>query len=130
MANWSDVRRIALALPGVTEEPSYGGTRSWKVNNKGVVWERPLRKADLEWLGERAPKGPVLGVRVPETEMKDVLLKADPSVFFTTPHFDGYPAVLIRLDKISLKQLKDVILEAWLCRAPKRAVDAYLKRRK
>jgi hypothetical protein len=130
LANWSDVRRIALALPGVTEEPSYGGTRSWKVNNKGVVWERPLRKADLEWLGERAPKGPVLGVRVPETEMKDVLLKADPSVFFTTPHFDGYPAVLIRLDKISLKQLKDVILEAWLCRAPKRAVDAYLKRRK
>lgn len=116
MANWSDVRRIALALPGVTEEPSYGGTRSWKVNNKGVVWERPLRKADLEWLGERAPKGPVLGVRVP--------------VFFTTPHFDGYPAVLVRLDKISLKQLKDVILEAWLCRAPKRAVEAYLKRRK
>lgn len=130
MANWSDVRRIALALPGVTEEPSYGGTRSWKVNNKGVAWERPLRKADLDWLGERAPKGPVLGVRVPETEMKDVLLKADPSVFFTTPHFDGYPAVLIRLDNISVKQLKDVILEAWLCRAPKRAVDAYLKRRK
>lgn len=130
MANWSDVSRIALALPGVTEEPSYGGTRSWKVNNKGVAWERPLRKADLDWLGERAPKGPVLGVRVPETEMKDVLLKADPSVFFTTPHFDGYPAVLIRLDNISVKQLKDVILEAWLCRAPKRAVDAYLKRRK
>jgi len=130
LANWSDVRRIALALPGVTEEPSYGGTRSWKVNNKGVAWERPLRKADLDWLGERAPKGPVLGVRVPETEMKDVLLKADPSVFFTTPHFDGYPAVLIRLDNISVKQLKDVILEAWLCRAPKRAVDAYLKRRK
>ena len=130
MANWSDVRRIALALPGVTEEPSYGGTRSWKVNNKGVAWERPLRKADLDWLGERAPKGPVLGVRVPETEMKNVLLKADPSVFFTTPHFDGYPAVLIRLDKISVKQLKDVILEAWLSRAPKRAVEAYLKRRK
>ncbi|HET6895902.1 MAG TPA: MmcQ/YjbR family DNA-binding protein [Candidatus Baltobacteraceae bacterium] len=130
MATWSDVSRIALALPGVTEEPSYGGTRSWKVNDKGVVWERPLRKADLDWLGERAPKGPVLGVRVPETEMKEVLLKADPNVFFTTPHFDGYPAVLIRLDKISLKQLKDVILEAWLCRAPKRAAEAYLKRRK
>ncbi len=130
MATWSDVSRIALALPGVTEEPSYGGTRSWKVNDKGVVWERPLRKADLDWLGERAPKGPVLGVRVPETEMKEVLLKADPNVYFTTPHFDGYPAVLIRLDKISLKQLKDVILEAWLCRAPKRAAEAYLKRRK
>jgi hypothetical protein len=59
--------------------------------------------------------------------MKDVLLASDPKVFFATPHFDGYPAVLIRLDKISASQLKDVIVEAWLARAQKRAVAAYLK---
>lgn len=129
MATWDDVRRIALALPGVNEEPSYGGTMSWKVNNKGLVWERPLRKADLEYLGDRAPKGPVLGVRTPDPEMKELLIKSDPRVFFTTPHFDGYPAVLVRLEKISVKKLQDVIIEAWLSRAPKRAVDAYLRGR-
>jgi hypothetical protein len=59
--------------------------------------------------------------------MKDVLLASDPKVFFTTPHFDGYPAVLIRLDKISTGQLKDVIVEAWLARAQKRAVAAYIR---
>ena len=121
------MRRIALALPGVTEAPSYGGTMSWKVNNKGLVWERPLRKADLEALGNRAPKGPVLGVRTSDPEMKEILIKSDPRVFFTTPHFDGYPAVLVRLEKFSVKQLNDVIIEAWLSRAPKREVQAYLK---
>jgi hypothetical protein len=65
-------------------------------------------------------------VRTPDLGMKDVLLASDPKVFFTTPHFDGYPAVLIRLDKISASQLKDVIVEAWLARAQKRAVAAYI----
>ena len=57
------------------------------------------------------------------------MLANDPKVFFTTPHFDGYPAVLIRLGKITPKKLKDVIVEAWLARAPKRAVTAFLKAR-
>jgi hypothetical protein len=60
--------------------------------------------------------------------MKEVVLASNPSVFFTTPHFDGYPAVLIRLAKISTKELKDVILEAWLARAPKRVVTAFLQK--
>lgn len=115
-----------MALPGVTEEPSYGGTMSWKVNGKGLVWERPLRKADLEALGNRAPRGPVLGVRTADPEMKEMLIASDPRVFFTTPHFDGYPAILVRLEKISVKKLKDVIIEAWLSRAPKKAAAAYL----
>lgn len=102
---------------------------SWKVNNKGLVWERPLRKADIGYLGDRAPKGPVLGVRTSDPEMKELLIKSDPRVFFTTPHFDGYPAVLVRLENISVKKLKDIIIEAWLSRAPKRAVEAYLRGR-
>jgi hypothetical protein len=129
MATWRDVRRIALALPG-TSESSSRETAAWTVKDKFFVWERPLRRSDLKALGERAPSGPILGVRTADLEMKDVLLQSDPDVFFTTPHFDGYPAVLVRLDKITTATLKDVILEAWLARAPKRAVDLFLRQSK
>jgi hypothetical protein len=127
MATWRDVRRIALELPGTSEEVGSSGTPAWIVNKKFFVWERPLRRADLAALGDSAPAGPILGVRTPDLEMKDVLLASDPKIFFTTPHFDGYPAVLIRLGKISTSQLEDVIVEAWLARAQKRAVAAYLR---
>lgn len=129
MATWNDVRRLALALPGATEELSTHGHRAWLVNKKFFTWERPLRKSDLAALGKKAPTGAILGVRVADLEMKDVLLASDPSVFFTTPHFDGYPAVLIRLGKISAKTLEAVIVEAWLSRAGKRAVKAFLESR-
>jgi hypothetical protein len=126
VATWSDVRRFALALPGTSQERSSSGNRAWIVNGKFFTWERPLRRSDLLALGERAPTGPILGVRTADLEMKEVFLASDPDVFFTTPHFDGYPAVLIRLDKIAPNKLKDVIVEAWLARAPKRAVTAFL----
>ena len=126
MATWSDVRKIALAFPGTSEEKSREHA-AWIVNKKFFVWERPLRKSDIEALGTKAPKGPVLGVRTADLEMKDVLLQNDPRVFFTTPHFDGYPAVLVRLDKIGVKKLKEVIEEAWLARASNRAVAEYLR---
>lgn len=129
MATWSDVRRIVLALPGATEEQRSSGNRAWIVNKKFFVWERPLRQSDVRALGDEAPKGAILGVRTADLEMKEVLLASDPGVYFTTPHFDGYPAVLIRLGKISSKELKDVIAEAWLSRAGKRAVAEYLKKR-
>jgi hypothetical protein len=126
MATWNDVRRIALALPGATEAPSFGGNAAWFVGKKMFVWERPLRKADIAALGDAAPKGDILGARTSDLEMKDVLLASNPRVFFTTPHFDGYPAVLIRLKAIRATQLKDAIVEAWLSRAPKKAVAAFL----
>ncbi|MBV8345734.1 MAG: MmcQ/YjbR family DNA-binding protein [Candidatus Eremiobacteraeota bacterium] len=129
MATWRDVRRIALALPGATEEATSSGKAAWLVNDKFFTWERPLRKADLAALGDRAPSGPILGVRTADLEMKEVLLASNRGVFFTTPHFEGYPAVLIRLQKITAKELKDVIVEAWLARAGKRAVAAFLKDR-
>jgi hypothetical protein len=128
MATWRDVRRIALALPGATEETTARGWRVWIVNMKFLVWERPLLKSDLAALGDDAPTGPILGVRTADLEMKEAMLRSDPDVYFTTPHFDGYPAVLIRLDKIAAKELKDVIAEAWLARAPKHAVNAILRR--
>lgn len=126
MASWSDVRKIALALPGASEETTARGWAAWIVNKKFFAWERPLLKSDLDALGSKAPKGPILGVRTADLEMKDVLLASDPKVFFTTPHFEGYPAVLIRLEKVNAGKLKDVIVEAWLARASKRAVKEFL----
>jgi hypothetical protein len=129
MASWNDVRRFALALPGATEETTSQGRAAWIVNRKFFTWERPLRASDLAALGKSAPSGPILGVRTADLEMKEVLLASNPRVYFTTPHFDGYPAVLIRLEKISATELKDVVTEAWLSRAGKRTVAAFLKKR-
>ena len=125
VASWDDVRRIALELPETREEVSRD-LRHWRVKDQGFVWERPLRRADLEALGEAAPDGPILGARVEHLVAKEALLADDPSVFFTTPHFDGYPAVLVRLERIGLDDLREVIVEAWLARAPKRLAEAYL----
>jgi hypothetical protein len=129
VASWDQVRRYALALPGMSEETSRGNA-AWLVNKKFFVWERPLRKSDLAALGDAAPAGAILGVRTADLEMKEALLSSDPQALFTTPHFDGYPAVLVQLDKISAKSLKQLIVEAWLARAPERAVREYLAARK
>jgi hypothetical protein len=125
VATWDDVRRIALALPETSERLSRG-LRQWLVRDKGFVWERPLRRADVRTLGDDAPGGPILGARVEHLGAKDALLADDPGVFFTTPHFDGYPAILVRLDQATLEDLDELIVEAWLARAPKRLAAAYL----
>ena len=125
MASWDVVRRLVLALPETTEVVSRE-LRQWRVKDKLFVWERPLRRSDLEALGDEAPDGPILGVRVEHLVAKEALLADDPGVFFTTPHFDGYAAVLVRLDRIELEELNELIVEAWLARAPKRLAKAYL----
>ena len=125
MPTFDDVRRIALALPETSEKQSWGHA-SWRVRDKGFVWERPLRKSDLEALGDSAPDGPILGVRVENLMAKDALLASDPDVYFTTPHFDGYPAVLVQLDRISEDELTEAIVEAWLDRAPPKLAQKYL----
>ena len=96
------------------------------MQDKGFVWERPLRQADLRALGDDAPTGPILGARVEHLVAKEALLADDPEVFFTTPHFDGYPAILVRLDRIAVEDLEEVIVEAWLARAPKRLAQEYV----
>ena len=107
MADWDDVDRLARELPAVDESTSYGN-RAWKVKDKAFAWERPLRKSDLEALGDTAPGGPILGVRVEHLVAKEALLADDPGVYFTTPHFDGYPAVLVRLGEISPEELEEL----------------------
>ncbi len=126
MVSWEDVRRIALALPESSEALKWG-TRSWRVRDKAFVWERPLRPADLRALGDEGPAGPILGARVEHTGAKEALISDAPEVFFTTPHFDGYAAVLVRLEAITIEDLNEVIVEAWLVRAPKRLAQHYIE---
>jgi len=128
MATWEDVARLALALPGTSEGTSYGN-RSWQAGRKSFVWERPFRQTDLKLLGDAAPEGPILGARVEHEGAKQALIADDPDVFFTIPHFDGYPAILVLLDAIGIEDLEDVVTEAWLCVAPKRAAKAFLAER-
>lgn len=127
MATWDDVRRIALALPKSAESESRGGVRQWRVNGKAFVWERPLRQADFEALGDAAPDGPILAAHVPDVGVKQALLESEPDVYFTTPHFDGYRAILVRLEVIEAPELQELVIEAWLDRAPKLLSKEYLR---
>src|SRR4029077_4044428 len=126
MVGWEDVRRIALALPETSERVSRE-PRQWRVRDKTLVWGGPLRPREVEAFGADAPDGPIVGARVEHLGAKDALLADDPRVYFTTSHFDGYAAILVRLERIAIEDLDEVITEAWLARAPKRLVDAYLQ---
>jgi hypothetical protein len=124
VADWDDVRRLALALPETSERESRGNSQ-WRVKDKLFVWERPLRKPDLEALGDGAPESPVLGAMVSDLGEKEALLTGSPAIFFTTPHFNGYAAVLVHLDRIPVEHLREVIAEAWYARAPARLVEEH-----
>jgi hypothetical protein len=123
---WDDVAKIALALPETSERTSRG-LRWWQVKDKGFVWERPLRRADLEALGDDAPEGPILGARVEHLGAKEALLADESAPYFTTPHFDGYAAILAPLDDLGPDDLRELVVEAWLARAPKRLAKTYLE---
>jgi hypothetical protein len=119
MTSLDDVATVCLALPETTEVTSRGA-RQWRVKDKLFVWERPLRRADLDELGDAAPSGIVLGARVPDEGAKAALIAEEPDVYFTTHHFDGYPAVLCRLDRLDAQSLTELAADAWACRAPRR----------
>jgi hypothetical protein len=125
VATWDDVRQIALSLPETSERMSRD-LLQWRVRDKLFVWERPLRRGDIEALGDDAPDGPILGARVEHLGAKEAMVADDSGVYFTTPHFDGYPAILVQLERISADDLKEVIVEAWLARAPARLAKAYV----
>ncbi len=125
MADWDDVARACLALPGTAEVLSREGRRQWRVTDKVFLWERPLRKKDLTELGDGAPEQAPLAAYLPDEGAKAALLADEPDVFFTTSHFDGYPIVLCRLDRLDVRTLTELAAEAWACRAPRRLVSGY-----
>jgi hypothetical protein len=127
MATWEEVSRACLALPEVVETTSGAGQRQWRVRDKTFAWERPLRRKDRDELGDDAPPGPVLAASVPDEGAKRALVAAEPEIYFTTHHFDGYAAVLLRLDALDSASLTELVGEAWACRAPKRLVAQHLR---
>ena len=125
MATWDDVANVVGELQ-LTEERS---PHEWRVGKKLIAWERPLRKSDYDALtavGVEPPKGDILGVRVADEGVKFALIADEPELYFTTPHFDGYPAVLVRLAAIDERGLRELIVDAWLTQAPKRLVQEFL----
>lgn len=118
MATWATVAKLALALPETSEDRSKQGHVFWRVKGKTFAWERPLRRSDLAALGDRAPTGAILAVHVPDFATKDAMVQGRAEIYFTTPHFDGYPIVLVRLAKIAVGELREVLSESWHVRAP------------
>jgi hypothetical protein len=128
MVRLDDVATIALALPEV-EEGARHGNRTWFVKGKGFVWERPLTKADVKRCGEALPPdGPIVAVHTADLSEKEAMLQSGTSGFFTMAHFDGYPAVLVDLKKVTKKALREAIVDAWLACAPAKLADAHAKR--
>jgi hypothetical protein len=121
MATWEEVGMIADGLPDVEAGPG----RTWNVRAKTFALERPLRRADLEFLGPATPGDPPLAVWVPDRGVKEALLARSPSCF-TTPHFNGYPMVLVRLDRIEVDELAELVTDSWLTRAPRRLARQWL----
>jgi len=110
VATEDDVRRLALALPATTEKPSYG-TPGFRVKDK--LFARMRDEPD------------VLVVWVPDLEDKDALIASEPDRFFTTPHYDGHPTVLVRLGNISVAELDELLTDAWRTRASKKLLKDF-----
>lgn len=127
MMTVDDAARLALALPEVCED-NRRGNRAWSVNGKGFAWERPFSKADIKRFGDLTPPvGPILAVLVSDLNDKEAVLSASPTAFFTIPHFNGFPAVLIQLTTVTQKALDDAIIDGWLACATQELIDVYLK---
>jgi hypothetical protein len=132
MATWDDVERIATSLPDVVEGSTYGN-RAWKVGSGGghaFAWDRPLSKKDRRDLGDEAPEGPILAVRLEDIDARTAVLAEGPAACFTIPHFDGYPAVLVRLPEMELGELAELLEDAWLSQAPAGLAREFLDSRR
>jgi hypothetical protein len=110
MATEDDARHIALSLPATTEKPSYG-TPGFRVKDRLFARIHQLPETLVVW--------------VPDMVEKEALLASSPDRFFETPHYDGYPMVLVHLDAIEVDELTEVITDSWRARAPRRLLAEY-----
>ena len=129
MTTWERVEAFVLTLPETTSTPSYGGAPALRVNKKMFARLRGEMADDLDAL-TGAPYGEVLMVGVGDLGEKEAVLASDPRAYFTVPHYDGYPAVLVRLAAIGEDELRELLTEGWRVQAPtalRRAFDAAAK---
>ena len=123
MATQNDVRKIARSLPGATEGTDrFAFSVENKGKQKGFVWVWLERKDPKK---ARTPCPTVLAVRVRDQAEKAALLAGDPDVFFTEPHYNGFPAVLVRLPKVPRALLRKLIVDAWRCQAPRKLLEEF-----
>lgn len=111
MITVDDVRRVAMSLPGVTERPSYGGRPSWRCGPRMFTWVPDDPEALVVW--------------VESIDDKFALIASAPDRFYSTPHHDGHPIVLARLDSIDLDEATEVIIDSWRLRAAKKLVAEF-----
>jgi len=123
MANLDDARRIGLTLPGaIAASQGFALSVENKGKDKGFAW---IWQERIHPKKPRVPQPKVLAVRVADELEKAALLAADPDKFFTEPHYNGFPAVLVRLEAVSEAELCQLLTEAWRCQAPALLVAAY-----
>jgi hypothetical protein len=116
-----DAARIAASLAGATEGERHGNM-TWFVGGKAFAWVRPFSKADVRRFGEeQPPSGPILAVAVADLDEKEAVLASSSAAVFTIPHFNGYAAVLIQLERVPTSDLEELITDAWLVHAPPEA---------
>ena len=117
MATQTDVRRIALSFPGAEESKDrFAFSVTNKGKPKGFAWVWLER---LEPKKARVPNSGVIAVRVANNAQKDLIISSDTRKFFTEPHYNGYPAILVRLKEVTVADLRVLLEEAWRCQAPK-----------
>jgi hypothetical protein len=125
MARLEDVQDICAELPEVTVGERWHN-RTWSVGGNGFAWERPFSKADIKRFGASTPPdGPILAVRVADLAEKEAVLATSSPAVFNIKHFDGYPAVLIQLNRIDRAELRELIVDGWFACAPSHITAAY-----
>jgi hypothetical protein len=134
-ATFDDVETFVASLPGVIVGERHGN-RTWSVGGdttkpKALAWQRPFSKADVKRFGDDAPPaGDILAVTVADLDDKQAVLAAGTRGVFTIPHFDGYAAVLIQLQKVTKRALRELLVDAWLACAPSALTDEFAARRR